>query len=273
VQPTNLNKAVSLFLIGGVVLLIIGFVSLPTLDLGKLAELLKILGDKGGSNLLAVVGGLLVLSASVVGGALSEAVADLTLRALLRRFSENRALAGLLLQKSVLKSYRSWKKYFHEVVAADQRFAHVRAKVRERGLASGIMYASGNAEIINSTQSDYSTFLMVSNLACLSLILEIYVPCAACNHLYSWHTALCCTPLLIAFAYALTSMALHRYLYSYHVSFRHASMAILWDQAAASRGCHASPVAEAPNPGGSVPPAALAPGPGSDGPGSGARQP
>jgi hypothetical protein len=91
-----------------------------------------------------------------------------------------------------------------------------------RGFAVGILYGSKQGEAILWAETHYSTFVMASNLALLSLLSFLYVAilliCNWCTLLsgFSW------LAISAGLIFVFSSLALDRYLYAYQVAFRQA---------------------------------------------------
>jgi len=78
-QPTTLNKVVSLFLVGGLVVIGVATLLLKHLGTIELPEGLKELAEAGGEGFFAVVGGPLLLPVAAVAGAVCEGLTDSTI--------------------------------------------------------------------------------------------------------------------------------------------------------------------------------------------------
>src|SRR4051812_31794201 len=120
--PTILNKVVSLFLIGGICIIVIALIAWR--HLGPLApsKELEVLLKLAGSNTLAVIGGLLVISLAAVCGTVCESLTDLVIRYPIKRAAKSKKWCALLGQSGAFKYHRFWRTEFRRVVLADRTY-------------------------------------------------------------------------------------------------------------------------------------------------------
>jgi hypothetical protein len=174
-HPTTLNKVVSLFLVGGIVVL--GITTFAWRHFGpfkvstELRSVLEALGD----NTLAVVGGLLAISLAAVFGAACESLANLTVRLLIKRVARSQEWSRRLGQLGTFEYHRFWLGQFTRVVLVSETYKYFPKGENDHGIAVGILYASKQAESIAWAESHYSTYVMSSNLTLLAGILLLYV--------------------------------------------------------------------------------------------------
>jgi hypothetical protein len=226
-QPTTLNKVISLFLVGGLVFLVLAFIlwdvnGPPRLPNGT-ADLMKQVGPA----FLAVIGGLLVVSLATVLGVACEAFTDLTVRKILKAKAKNSGFAAFFGQGKLLKDHEYWRSVFNSSVSKHERLANSLPGYREHSLAVGLFYTSANNHAIEWVQSHYATYVLATNLAFISLVLEVYILIGVSLDLYSWATALIVTCVLLPLAYSFFSHAMDRYLYSYQFPMRHGAVTLL----------------------------------------------
>ncbi len=225
-QPTILNKVVSLFLIGGISAL--GLLALVWRHFGPLVpptDLTALLQLVGG-NALAVIGGLLTISLAAVCGTACESLTDILIRPLVKAAAKSQLWSELLRQAGTFEYHRFWSDEFTRVLSSDPTYRDMHYKENLHGVAVGILYGSKQPESISWGESHYATYVMASNLALLSGGLFIYV-------LYLIKSDWCTLEsgrawLVIAFVlfYMFLSLSLDRYLYSYQTAMRQAVVAL-----------------------------------------------
>lgn len=229
-QPTTLNKVISLFLIGGLVLLVLAFVvwdvSGPLRLSREMADLMK----QAGPALLAVIGGLLVVSLATVLGVACEALTDLTVRRALKEIGRRPSVAAFFGQGNLLAEHDYWRDAFNSTVWGNDKLRMPLAGYKEHSLAVAVFYRSAPAQAIEWVQSHYATYILATNLAFLSLAAEVYVVVGAFSGLYQWVTVFVVTCVLVILSYAFVSHALDRYLYSYQFPMRHGAIALLMEE-------------------------------------------
>lgn len=123
-QLTTLNKVVSLFLVGGLVLLgglCLGWRQLDTAFAasGRLSEFLV----SKGTPLLVVAGALFLLSLAAAIGTACEILTALTVRRLLRKSRSNRWLAACFAQAKAFDNLMRWKEFFRSAAKDRSEFA------------------------------------------------------------------------------------------------------------------------------------------------------
>jgi hypothetical protein len=234
-QPTTLNKVVSLFLIGGICVIGIALIAWrhfgPLTPSKELEALLKLTG----SNTLAVIGGLLVLSLAAVCGTVCESLTDVVIRPRVIRAAKSKKWCARLGQSGAFKYHRFWRTEFRRVVLADRTYRSFPYKRNIHGLAVGMLYSSKQGESIAWGESHYSTYVMSSNLALLSGMLFFYVLGLT---VFGWCT-LASGIIWIVASFALFcvlfALSLDRYLYSYQVAMRQSVVAFLQNRGAGNQ--------------------------------------
>jgi len=234
-QPTTLNKVVSLFLIGGICVLGIAVIAWrhfgPLTPSKQLTELLKL----AGSNALAVIGGLLVISLAAVCGTICESLTDATIRRLVKRVSRSKKWCFRFGQAGVFKDHRFWRAEFRRALSADRTYRSFPYNRNIHGLAVGILYGSKQGESIAWGESHYSTYIMSSNLTLLSGILFLYVLFITVIGWCTLASGIIWTLVALVSFCALFALSLDRYLYSYLVAMRQSVVAFLQSKAAGNQ--------------------------------------
>jgi hypothetical protein len=226
-QPTTLNKVVSLFLVGGVVLLLSGCIlwnlNGPLTISHEVMDALR----QAGPAFIAVVGGLALASSAALLGLVCEAITDMTTRRLIKRAAESEKIAGFFLQKEILVGHDRWRVIFKSALEGDKQLGSFLSGGQDHSAATGIFYMSAPDSSIAWADSHYATYVLCSNLAFVSAILAIHILVAGFGGLYSWPTVAACMLFLIPLFYAFLSLGLDRYLYTYLFTFRHSGLTLL----------------------------------------------
>jgi uncharacterized MnhB-related membrane protein len=221
-QLTTLNKIVSLFLIGSLV--VIGIVILLCLLVlpGQLLEQVSALKSAVGEGSMTVIAGVLFLALSAAGGALSESVTAVSIRRPIKAMARSANHSRWLGQSRGTADYLFWRERFTQTVLKADAFTDVCASNHEEGVAVGILYWTRQAEAINWAEMHYSTYVLVSNLAFLSSVALLALPILAATGHCSWAAAAWGMTAATASLYAFSSMACDRLAYAYEVAFRQA---------------------------------------------------
>ena len=104
-QPTTLNKIVSLFLVGGLIVLGLAYLVLSNGWKITLPDALQTLFVGGGAGFYAVLGGLLLLPLAALLGVVCEAFTDILIRNFVSWCYDRKLVAGFFLQGRALKDY------------------------------------------------------------------------------------------------------------------------------------------------------------------------
>jgi hypothetical protein len=226
-QPTILNKVVSLFLIGGISVLGVSAVAWRHLGPFKPSDQLKMLLGLAGGNTLAVIGGLLAISLTAVLGTACESLTDIIIRPLVKRAAKSERWCARLRQAGSFRYHQFWLDAFREVVSSDPTYKKMPCEGNIHGWAVGILYGSKQAESIAWGESHYSTYVMASNLALLSGFLAFYVVLLVVRGWCTLWSGIAWTLIAFGLFYMFLSLSLDRYLYSYQVAMRQSVVALL----------------------------------------------
>jgi hypothetical protein len=223
VKITTLNKVVNLFLVGSLCLLLVGIMSRW--------ELLRwVEGAVGGLGLgtrgdiiLTLVGTLVFLALAALVGAIVEALTDVTLIAFVKKHRQSERLARFFLQREVFESNEFWRRKFEEGPQASCWNAEDFKKQGHR-IAVGILFKTGSSAAISWAINHYATFILASNFAVLLIALQIFLikeiisGNLGLGAFTAWQVG---AQLAI---YALCSLAVDRYIFSYMLAYRHAAI-------------------------------------------------
>lgn len=241
-QLTTLNKVVSLFLTGGLVILGLSAMAWRHFALRELLTTSLTL-PKSLEAPLAVIGGLLLISLAAAGGAACESLTDLTVRRLIKRAGDSEKWSSRLWQSKAFGYHEFWQEQFCQAVMRHEGFRKFPIDTNARGFAVGILYGSKQSEAIIWAETHYSTYVMVSNLTLLSASLFLYVTGLLLSGWCTWRSGISWIAISVGLALVFSSLALDRYLYSYQVAFRQ-SVVMLTETHKAGLG----PVEETRNP-------------------------
>ncbi|HEX3532014.1 MAG TPA: hypothetical protein VH988_33565 [Thermoanaerobaculia bacterium] len=220
-QPTTLNKIVSLFLVGGLVIFGIGAILLHQFGVDRLTDAIEPLAGEGGKTLFVVVSGILLLPVAAFAGAVSEGLTAMIIREPIRWIVRKNWALVFLRQTHAAKSYSFWKERFAEVAAASETLSGFPLGVNDRGIAVGLLYDKKLDSAIQWAESHYSMYVLASNFAFLSVIATVYLLLTGTwpNKAWSILTA-------AGMLYALLGVSIDRYLYSYEVALRQGTLSL-----------------------------------------------
>jgi hypothetical protein len=226
-QPTTLNKIVSLFLVGG--LAMIGAVALFLRHVGtiELPHGLRDLAEAGGEGFLAVISGLLLLPIASVAGAVCEGLTAPTIRRLIRWVAKKEYLVKFLCQGKVLEAHNFWKDQFRKSIREVGALRDFPEFDSDHGLAVGILYHKGQEQAITWTESHYSTYVLASNFAFLALLAQCYLVASGIFGWMHWQGAGWASLGVVAVLYSSLSLSLDCYLFSYQFALRQVTVSLL----------------------------------------------
>jgi len=226
-QPTTLNKVVSLFLVGGLVVIGLMAILLQHLDTIELPQGLRDLAEAGGEGFFAVIGGLLLLPIAAVAGAVCEGLTDSTIRRLVKWMTKRRVLVKFLCQGKILEAHDFWKARFRDAVKKTESLREFPDHDHDHGLAVGLLYHQSSEQAITWAESHYSTYVLVSNFAFLALVAQLYLLAAGIFGWLQWPSIGWASLAVVAVLYSSLGLSLDRYLYSYQVALRQAAVSLL----------------------------------------------
>jgi len=228
-QPTVINKIVSMFIAGGLVLLGVYYVLLSNGYTIIFPDKLKDSLGSGGQGFLAVVGGLLLLPLAALAGAVCEGLTDIFMRRLVKWIAERPAWIHFLSQGRAQESYKFWLDELKAALHKSDWLKTFSAEKNFHGIAVGLLYDSEREESIDWGASHYSTYILVTNFAFLAVAAQLYIIWQKIEGLgwcvFAWSTV----GMLVVF-YSCLSFSLHRYLYSYEIAFRQSVITLLREQ-------------------------------------------
>jgi hypothetical protein len=242
-QPTTLNKIVSLFLVGGLAMIGAAAVLLRHAATIELPYGLRGLAEVGGEGFLAVISGLLLLPIASVAGAVCEGLTAPTIRRLIRWVAKREYLVRFLCQGKVLEAHNFWKDQFRRSIRGIGALRDFPDFDSDHGLAVGILYYKGQGQAITWTESHYSTYVLASNFAFLALLTQCYLVLSGIFGWMQWPGAGWASLGVVAVLYASLSLSLDCYLFSYQFALRQATVSLLIETRAEQRPEAYNPVA------------------------------
>ena len=214
-QLNTLNRVISLFLIGGFVI-VLATASLTTQISGflKLHPVDSSWGPAAGVFL--AVG---LLSVTALAGTIVDAVGNLTVRKVIRRWLGKRRLGSrLFLCGSEFNETQRWKGIFEEALNSSPRYKSL-ADSRD-------VFNSFSAVLFFRTAEKEHAEWLIQHHSIYHLSADFVVILAGlCVFLWT-RGLLISAALSLLCAYLLTTFALDNYLYTYQISFRNAYIAI-----------------------------------------------
>lgn len=226
-QPTTLNKIVSLFLVGGLIILGLAFVLLSNGWKVVLPGELQSLFVGGGAGFYAVVGGLLLLPLVALLGVVCEALTDILIRSFVSWAFDRRIVVGFFLQGRALDDYNFWLEKFKVVVQSSPALNNFTVAPNFKGTAVGLLYDSRQGEAISWAESHYATYVLATNFALLAVAAEIYICVAGSLSPLNGLSSAWVTVALAGVFYSCMSLSFDRYLYSYQISLRQAAIILI----------------------------------------------
>jgi len=231
-QLTTLNKIVSLFLIGGLVIMTVICLFWEELDhaLPTGGGLYSFLESKG-QALLVVAGALSLLALAAAVGAVIDTVTSLTLGHWLRKCVSHRGLAVCLGQRHSFDDFDFWRKRFESLVKNREPYKTFAPAItgRELSLGAAIFFRTSSQGLINWAESHYAAYLYATNLAFLSFLIPIALLASGRSQQVSGSALAGYIALSIVLGLVFSSMAIDKYLYTHEVSFRQSSLVLLED--------------------------------------------
>ncbi len=224
---SDLNKVVSLFLVGSLVLLL-----LAALGFEELTSAMGKTGFDSAENkptgFILLVGTFAFFGLSALAGAMIEGLTDLTLRNWIKKSRGNSRVAYWFRQPKILKTHDFWENEFKKVAKSSGRHTGSEFPIDERStsLAVGICFATASKDLVDWMIGHYATFVLVSNFAFIMALVQLYLVyslAAGEMPLILFAVAECVCFVLF---YSLCSLAVDRYLYSFVIAFRHATLEI-----------------------------------------------
>ena len=225
-QPTSLNKIVSLFLSGSLLLLGIAYVLLEHAPTKLSAELRK-LPATGGDGFFAVVGALLLLPLIALAGAVCESLTDICIRRFIKWIAPGAFWNAILFQRNLKKTHDFWLVPFLTAAKESNFLAGLPVDENPHGVAVGLLYDNRQEEAVIWAESHYSTYILVSSFAFLALTGEFYLVWRLSFNVLAWSQFLWATLVVGLVFYSCLSLALDRYSYSYQVALRQAVISLL----------------------------------------------
>jgi hypothetical protein len=219
---SNLNKAVSLFLIGGaatVWVLIVWW--------GAVAAVLQKIQNTPPA-FLAVASALAIAIVGVMGVVI-EGLTDITIRRLLKTSVKKGRGVSLLRQSRLHGSMISWRTWFLEALATSPIGARERSlpkdeEARSYQMAAGIFQTHATEKEFEWVTSHYATYYLGTSSA-LVAILFAYLPVQQFRvGSLTWAELVGALALVLVVTYASLSLAADRYMYTYMATFRFAAL-------------------------------------------------
>lgn len=229
-QLTTLNKVVSLFLVGGLVLLAVICLFWQELDNALPATGgLSIFVERKGQALLVLAGALSLLALAAAVGAVVDTLASLALGHWLRKCTSHRWLAVCFGQRHSFDDFDFWRKRFGSLVKTQEPLKTFLSEVpgHELSLGAAIFFKSSSQGLISWAESHYAAYLYATNLAFLSFLTPIALFASRRNQQLSGWALGSDITLSIVLGLVFSSMAIDKYLYTHEVSFRQASLVLL----------------------------------------------
>lgn len=214
-QLNTLNRVISLFLIGGFV------VVLTAVSFRKeIGEFLvqhpfgPVWGPMAGVFL--AVG---LLSVTALAGAIVDALGNLTVRRFIRKvLARNRFTAGMFLCAGEFKEQGRWKETFEAALQDNPKHKSLAAKEEMiKPLSAGMFFRTAEKEHAEWLIQHHSMYNLSADFVVILIAVAIF----------AWFRELPGVAYgCLGGAYLLTTFALDNYLYTYQLSFRNAYLAI-----------------------------------------------
>ena len=247
-QLTTINKVVSLFLIGGLVIMAVVCVSWEKLDqaLSQGGALYSFLESKG-QALLVLAGALSLLSLASAVGAVVDTLTGLTVRHWLVKSASHRWLAVCLGQKHSFDDFDFWRERFRFLVENREPYKSFVPEIRDHEItmAAAIFFKTGSQGLISWAESHYAVFVYATNLVFLSILMPIALLIWGGHQALGWSLGSYIV-LGIVLALLFSGMAIDKFLYTHEVSFRQAALVLLEEKPVPGSGEEAHNTYEAP---------------------------
>ena len=213
-QLNTLNRVVAIFLVGGFGIALVAF-SFESDIRGFLIPYARL-------NMGAPIGVFLavaLLSVTVLVGSVIDAVGNVVLRRVIRKFGETRSRARLLLCEEEFDEQERWRKAFEHAVEANPSYAAYFSErpTMIRPLSAGLFFRSASKELAEWLNQHHSMYHLSTNFAVVVIWGGIW--CVSRSWYYPGIASL-------AVCYLLMTFALDNYLYTYHLAFRNAYLVL-----------------------------------------------
>jgi len=233
VQLNTLNRVISLFLIGGFVV-VLSAVLLREEIAKKVDPFFARAPSRRGlepmAGVLLTVG---LLSATALAGAIVDALGNLTVRRFITKIlSKDRFLAGLFWCAGEFDEYESWRKTFEAALENNRKHESLVGKPgMMKPLSAGIFFRTADKEHVEWLVQHHSMYHLTADFVVILLIGAVlaFVGAIVGAVRVAWQLdlfllALTCAS--VAAAYLLMTFALDHFLYSYQLTFRNAYLAL-----------------------------------------------
>ncbi|HBL30230.1 MAG TPA: hypothetical protein DD490_25640 [Acidobacteria bacterium] len=143
-----------------------------------------------------------------------------------------KVLIQFFCQSKVYGSHGFWKARFSEVTQETIWLRNLPDFGNDHGLAVAILYCKDREPAITWAESHYATYILVSNFAFLALAAQIYLLVAGFRGWFEWPGIGWASLAVVTVLYSTLGLALDRYLYTYQVAMRQATVLLLMDPVA-----------------------------------------
>jgi len=214
-QLNTLNRVISLFLIGGFVV-VLAAASLRE-EIGKF--LVQHPFGPGWGPTAGVFLAVGLLSVTALAGAVVDALSNLTVRRFIRKvLAKNRFTAWIFLCAGEFEEQDRWREAFKSVLRDNSKYKVLGEEKRMiNPLSAGIFFRTAEKEHAEWLIQHHSMYHLSADFVIILIAIVVF---AWLRELHG--VAYCC----VGGAYLLTSFALDNYLYTYQLSFRNAYLVI-----------------------------------------------
>lgn len=225
-QPTTLNKIVALFLVGSLSLLFCFLINWDILCPVLYQE--DSSSDPPLSPAIAVLAAFFLLPASALLGATVDGLAALTIRRLIRLSRKKRGVAFLFGKSGDYDLLIAWHDKYKEALEASRAYSTFLEQDPDLvySVGPGQLFRTAKADHLEWVTRHYATFLLSYNFAFVVGLATIIAPFKLLDNPFTLNQLVVLILFGVVMFYGLCSLAVDRYLYAFHASFRNGWMAI-----------------------------------------------
>ncbi|HYI11335.1 MAG TPA: hypothetical protein VEK57_19930 [Thermoanaerobaculia bacterium] len=212
-QLNTLNRVIALFLIGGFVVVMIA--------VAFEKEIRKLLEPYAKMDLGAPAGVFLavaLLSITALAGTLVDALGNVTVRRLIRKWAAKRRSRALIFGcAEEFDEQNRWRENFRAFLEKDERFRHLAQEEMIKAASAGMFFRTAEKEHTEWLVQHHSMYHLSANFVIIILAAGVWALREA-SYLLALGT--------VVGAYLLFTFALDNHFYTYQLSFRNAYLAM-----------------------------------------------
>lgn len=229
-QITTLNKIINLFLVGifanTLFAVVVIYNAKDYISQNAIADLKTFIDSIGNSTVVLLIT-FIFLSTSILFGIVTDALSDFFFHRVLKKIIKNELVRKILYCNGNYEQHELLAKVFREMFSSSSKYKNLvkcndesENKKISKAYASALFFHTANKENIEWAVQHYSFYLLSMNyllISCGCLILSLFMPITVWNRILLTGT-------LLVFIYGLLYQAVHKYLYTYEVTFRHCAV-------------------------------------------------